>query len=68
MKCKGLNSSIFFFIEAQYIVNEEVSFKENTKHITMFLKLLKNPNYRKKYVSKYVKRNIYKCTEVFNFA
>ena len=36
------------------------------KHITKFLKLLKNANYRKK-VSKYVERNIYKCTELFNF-
>ena len=66
-KCKGLNSSIFFFIETQYIVNEEISFKENRKHITKFLKLLKNPNYGKK-ISKHVKRNIYKCTKVFNFA
>ena len=43
-----------------------ISFKENMKHITKFLKLLKNANYRKK-VSKYVERNIYKCTELFNF-
>ena len=53
-------------LEILYIVNEEISFKENMKHITKFLKLLKNANYRKK-VSKYVERNIYKCTELFNF-
>ena len=50
-----------------YIVKEEISFKENTKHITKFLKLLKNANYRKK-ISKHVDRNIFKCTEVFNIA
>ena len=37
------------------------------KHITKFLKLLKNANYKKK-ISKLVKRSIYKCTKVFNFA
>ena len=37
------------------------------KHITKFLKLLKNPNYRKK-ISKHIERNISKCTKVFNFA
>ena len=42
-------------------------FKENTKHITKFLKLLKNTNYKKK-ILKHVERNIYKCTKVFNFA
>ena len=39
--------------------------KENTKHITKFLKLLKNANYRKK-ISKHVERNIYKCTKVYS--
>ena len=29
-----MNSLIFFFIETLYIVNEEISFKENAKHIT----------------------------------
>ena len=37
------------------------------KHITKFSKLLKNTNYRNK-ISEHVERNIYKCTEVFNFA
>ena len=58
---------MFFFIEILYIVDGEISFKENMKHITKFLKLLKNTNYRKK-ISKHVERNIYKCTEIFNFA
>ena len=47
-KCKGLNSSIFSFIEILYIVKKEISFKENTKDITKFLKLSKNANYVKK--------------------
>ena len=34
------------------------------KHITKFLKLLKNPNYRKK-ISKHVERNICKSTKVY---
>ena len=42
-------------------------FKENTKNVTKFLKLLRKANYRKK-ISKHVERNICKCTEVFNFA
>ena len=62
-----MNSSIFFSKEILHIVNEEISFKENTKHITKFLKLLKNANYRKK-ISKHFERNICECTiEVFNF-
>ena len=56
---------MFFFIEILYIVDGEISFKENMKHITKFLKLLKNTNYRKK-ISKHVERNIYKSTEVLN--
>ena len=58
---------MFFFIEILNVANGEISFKENTKHITKFLKLLKNTDYRKKN-SKHVERNIYKCTEVSNFA
>ena len=58
---------MFFVIQILYIVKEEISFKENMKNITKFLKLLKNANYRKK-ISKHVERNIYKCTKVFNFA
>ena len=58
---------MFFFIEILHVANGEISFKENTKHITKFLKLLKNTNDRNK-ISKHVKRNIYKCTKVFNFA
>ena len=42
-------------------------FYENMKHITNFLKLLKNANYGKRN-SKNVEINIYKCTQVFNFA
>ena len=37
---------------------------QNTSQV---LKLLKNTNYRKK-TSKHVKRKLYKCIEVFNFA
>ena len=37
----------------QTIVNEEISFKENMKNITKFLRLFKNTNYRKK-ISKHV--------------
>ena len=44
-----------------------MSFKENTKSINKFLKLLKNTNYRKK-ISKHVQRSIYRCAKVFNFA
>ena len=33
------------------------------KHITKFLKLLKNANYRKK-ISKHVERNIYRCNYI----
>ena len=40
---------------------------ENIKHITKFFKLFKKVNYRKK-IPKHVERNIYKCTEVYNFA
>ena len=39
-KCKGLNSSVFFFREILYIVNEEISFKENTKHIKLLKKTI----------------------------
>ena len=44
-----------------------MSFQENTKNITNFLKLLKNAKYRKK-ISKHVEKNIHNGTEVFNFA
>ena len=50
-----------------FLEPEGISFKKNTKHITKFLKLLKNASYRMK-ISKHVERNIYKCIEVFNFA
>ena len=43
------------------------SFNKTAKHITKFLKILKNADYRKK-ISKHVERNIYKCIEVFSFA
>ena len=41
-----------------------ISFKENKKHITKFLK---NESCRMK-ISKHVESNIYKCIEVLNFA
>ena len=46
VKCKGLNSLIFFFIEILYIVNEGIAFKENTKHITKFLDVWKTPPWK----------------------
>ena len=58
--------NLFLHRNSVYYHNEEISLKENTKHITKFLMLLKNANYRKK-ILKHVERNIYKCTEVFNF-
>ena len=50
-----------------FLEPEGISFKENKKHITKFLKLLKNGSYRKK-ISKHVERNIYNCIEVLNLA
>ena len=50
-----------------FLEHEGISFKENMKHITKFLKLLKNASYRMK-ISKHVETDIYKCIEVFNFA
>ena len=55
------------FLGRIFLEPEGISFKENTKHITKFLKLLKNASYGMK-ISKHIKRNIYKCIEVFNFA
>ena len=50
-----------------FLEPQGISFKENKKHITKFLKLLKNASSRMK-ISKHVESNIYKCIEVLNFA
>ena len=50
-----------------FLEPQGIFFKENKKHITKFLKLLKNASCRMK-ISKYVESNVYKSIEVLNFA
>ena len=50
-----------------FLEPQGIFFKENEKHITKFLKLLKNASCRMK-ISKHVESNVYKSIEVLNFA